>query len=223
MDTTVSSPIQQGTSADSSYCRAALYSALAVGFRAPGQETIARLLSQEGADVPAYVAAIVDNQNTLASRVLKLVTVKESSLLSLVASYQRLFGHTALGVVSPYETEYGNEALFQQPQEMGDLAGFYRAFGPRLDTTEHERLDHISCECEFMLFLALKEVYALEHNDMAMLEETRKASRLFLRVSPKITMYNDTVIAYGQDGKEIFRTTVEEPVYVRPHTYANSI
>ncbi len=39
----------------------------------------------------------------------------------------------------------------------------------------------------------------------------------------KITIYNDTVIAYGQDGKEIFRTTVEEPIYVRPDKHANSI
>jgi hypothetical protein len=29
------------------------------------------------------------------------------------------------------------------------------------------------------------------------------------RCAGKITTYNDTVIAYGQDGKEIFRTTVE--------------
>src|SRR5215475_7147063 len=39
----------------------------------------------------------------------------------------------------------------------------------------------------------------------------------------KITLYNDTVIAYGQDGKEIFRTRVEEPVHVRPNKHANSI
>jgi putative dimethyl sulfoxide reductase chaperone len=181
MNTIVSPPTLQGTSADFSYCRAALYSALAVGFHTPGQEVIGRLLSPEGVDVLACAAAVVDDQNNLASRVLKLAAVKESSLWLLVASYQRLFGHTAHGVVSPYETEYGNEALFQQPQEMGDLAGFYRAFGLRLNTAEHERLDHISCECEFMLFLVLKEAYALEHNDTVMLQETRRASRLFLR------------------------------------------
>ena len=39
----------------------------------------------------------------------------------------------------------------------------------------------------------------------------------------KITLYNDTAIAYGQDGKEIFRTTVEEPLHVRPAQHANSI
>ncbi|HBH96636.1 MAG TPA: nitrate oxidoreductase subunit beta [Candidatus Omnitrophica bacterium] len=39
----------------------------------------------------------------------------------------------------------------------------------------------------------------------------------------KITVYNDTVIAYGQTGKEIFRTTVDEPIHVRPAKHANSI
>jgi nitrate reductase beta subunit len=39
----------------------------------------------------------------------------------------------------------------------------------------------------------------------------------------KITLYNDTVIAYGKQGEELFRTTVEEPVHVRPAKHANSI
>ncbi len=39
----------------------------------------------------------------------------------------------------------------------------------------------------------------------------------------KFEMYNDTVIAFNRNGKEMFRTTVEEPVYVRPAVHANSI
>ncbi len=39
----------------------------------------------------------------------------------------------------------------------------------------------------------------------------------------KFELYNDTVVAYRENGKEIFRTTVEEPVYVRPDKHANSI
>ena len=37
------------------------------------------------------------------------------------------------------------------------------------------------------------------------------------------TLYNDTVIAFGKSGQEIFRTTIEEPVFVRPNRHANSI
>lgn len=183
MNASLSSPSLHDTSADLSYNRATLYGALALGFRPPSQETVERLLSREGTEFLARAAAMLDEHPTrdLARRALKLAAVRGQLLPSLAASYARLFGHTAHGIVSPYETEYGDEALFQQPQEMGDLAGFYRAFGLTLNAAAHERLDHVSCECEFMCFLALKEAYALEHDDSAMLEETRKASRLFLR------------------------------------------
>ncbi len=43
------------------------------------------------------------------------------------------------------------------------------------------------------------------------------------RFGKKFTLWNDTVIAYGKDGRELFRTTVEEPIYVRPPQHANSI
>jgi putative dimethyl sulfoxide reductase chaperone len=103
------------------------------------------------------------------------------SLITLTEAHQQLFGHTARGGVPPYETEYGAEALFQQPQEMGDLMGFYNAFGLTVNIEARERPDHVSSECEFLSFLALKEAYALEHEEAAMLAETRKAERLFLR------------------------------------------
>jgi nitrate reductase beta subunit len=39
----------------------------------------------------------------------------------------------------------------------------------------------------------------------------------------KTELYNDTVIAFDQKGKEIFRTTIEEPFHVRPEGHQNSI
>jgi TorA maturation chaperone TorD len=39
----------------------------------------------------------------------------------------------------------------------------------------------MSSECEFLLVLGRKEAYAIERDDPAMLEETRRATRLFLR------------------------------------------
>ena len=38
-----------------------------------------------------------------------------------------------------------------------------------------------------------------------------------------ISLYNDTVIAFGKEGQELFRTTIEEPLHVRPAAHANSI
>jgi hypothetical protein len=139
---------------DSAYCRATLYSALALGFRPPTDEAIGRLATPQNAAALGEAAAMLDADGKLGL----------ASLVQAVA-----------------ETEYGNEALFQQPQEMGDLMGFYEAFGLTFRVEEHERCDHISCEWEFLSFLALKEAYALDHQDLEMLEETRKATRLFLR------------------------------------------
>lgn len=163
-------------------CRATLYGALALGFRPPTEETVERLVSDQGATALAEAADILDANGAAKLRpaVLFLAADKET-LSALSHSYRCLFGHTARGPVPPYETEYGAEALFQQPHELGDLSGFYLTFGLTLNPAEHERSDHVSCECEFLSFLYLKEAYALEMGDLSMLEEVRKATRLFLR------------------------------------------
>jgi nitrate reductase beta subunit len=43
------------------------------------------------------------------------------------------------------------------------------------------------------------------------------------RFGKKFEMFNDTIIAYGKNGDELFRTTVEEPIHVRPDKHYNSI
>jgi DMSO reductase family type II enzyme chaperone len=169
---------------DLALCRSILYEALALGFRPPTEETVSRLASKEGTAALADAVAILDEAwgTGLAHLVLRLpVSPFPPSVEILEASFRHLFGHTARGKVSPYETEYGEDSLFQPPQEMSDLGGFYQAFGLTLRPAEHERIDHIACECEFMLFLARKEAYALVQSEDAMLEETRRATRLFLR------------------------------------------
>ncbi len=67
--------------------------------------------------------------------------------------------------ISPYETEYITEKLSRKPFELSDIAGFYRAFGLRVNEVmrNKEALDHISIELEFMAILEWKEQYALEN------------------------------------------------------------
>jgi TorA maturation chaperone TorD len=171
---------------DLALCRSALYEALALGFRPPTAETMKRLVLEYHNLALVEIATMLEaNSSTpkkenLAFRVRKLSQCSDARNLEfLETSYRYLFGHTAHPKVPPYETEYGQEALFQQPQELADIAGFIGAFGLKLNTCE--RLDHISCECEFLSFMTRKEAHALEQNDAAMLEETRKAERLFLK------------------------------------------
>jgi DMSO reductase family type II enzyme chaperone len=172
------------TEVDIALCRSILYEALALGFRPPTAETMERLVSPNAVNALADAVAVLDSAwntdlATLARRFPGSAVLP--SLEALLAWHRRLFGHTARGGVPPYETEYGEDSLFQPSQEMSDLGGFYQAFGLTIRPSEHERIDHISCECEFMLFLARKEAYALVQGDTSMLEETRRASRLFLR------------------------------------------
>ncbi len=103
------------------------------------------------------------------------------ALGELRLEYDRLFGHTARGRITPYETEYGADSTWAPQREMSDLGAFLRAFGlvPRGDA--HERLDHVATECELMLVLARKEAHALERGEPVMLAVTRKAARDFLR------------------------------------------
>jgi TorA maturation chaperone TorD len=171
---------------DMALCRSAIYEALALGFRLPTVATVERLVFEFQNRALAEIAAMLqpnsqhEKVESLASRIRQLsCCVDARELESLQISHRRLFGHTAHPKAPPYETEYGEEALFQQPQELGDLAGFYSAFGLKMNA--FERVDHISCECEFLAFLTRKEAYALEQSDAEMLETTRGAQRLFLK------------------------------------------
>ncbi len=183
MSTTEANIAQAPRDIDLSYCRAAVYSALALGFLPPTGETLARLLTDESRACLARAAALLHPECAadLVFSIEALSQAEDSRNAALPSRYRLLFGHTARGEIAPYETEYGNEALFQQPQELGDLMGFYRAFGLAMKPGKHERPDHISCEFEFLMFLALKEAYALEQNERDMAAETRKAEKSFLR------------------------------------------
>jgi TorA-specific chaperone len=174
---------QERNDLDAAYCRAALYSALAIGFQAPTAETLARLLTAESRSSLISAANLLypSGEPDLISIIEVFPNSSDEGLTAISAHHRELFGHTVRGPIPPYETEYGNEALFQLPHELGDLMGFYNAFGLILKPGQHERADHIGCECEFLMFLALKENYALEHENQEMLAETQKAEKLFLR------------------------------------------
>lgn len=168
---------------DLAFCRATLYSAIGLGFAIPSEQSIRRLGGSDDAGALADAAALLDptEEADLVSCVAAVCQAAKTTSECLLPCHRALFGHTARGTVPPYETEYGHEALFQQPQELSDLMGFYNAFGLALKHGQRERPDHLSCECEFLAFLALKEAYALEHQDPEMAAETRKAQKLFLR------------------------------------------
>ena len=180
---------------DLALARSVLYGAVARAFQRPRPGTIDALASSGAQRALRDAAHLLDSDRPRTRRLLpavrQLTRASEGTLLGdLVSAYNRLFGHTARGPVCPYETEYGSTALFQQPQALADIAGSYRAFGMRTNGVVEERVDHIGCESEFMMFLAMKEAYTIEAlvekqgaervACRQTLEETRKAGGLFL-------------------------------------------
>jgi TorA maturation chaperone TorD len=95
--------------------------------------------------------------------------------------HRRVFSNVISLDAPPYETLFGNEHVFQQSHTMGDIAGYYKAFGLELAEVVHERLDHLSVELEFLHFLAYKESYALCHDGEEKLQIVVDAEKKFMK------------------------------------------
>lgn len=99
------------------------------------------------------------------------------------AEHRAIFGHVVAHGCPPYETEFGRRHVFGQSQELGDIRGFYEAFGVR-PRRGGERPDHVACELEFLALLALKEAIAVAGADDQRQELCRDAARHFLQDHP---------------------------------------
>ncbi len=94
--------------------------------------------------------------------------------------HRTIFGHVVAHGCPPYETEFGRRHVFGQSQELGDIRGFYEAFGVR-PRAGGERPDHLACELEFLALLSLKEAVAAAAGDETHVEVCRAAARSFLQ------------------------------------------
>ncbi|GAB4349848.1 MAG: hypothetical protein Kow0099_33080 [Candidatus Abyssubacteria bacterium] len=76
------------------------------------------------------------------------------------AEYHSLLG--SCGSVSPYESTYqADQGVRDKGAVLGDVAGFYQAFGFESSRELLEAPDHISVELAFLSYLKLKAAYAL--------------------------------------------------------------
>src|SRR5262245_34816223 len=167
---------------DQALARAVLCRALQRGLTLPGAAACqTRVRSESRQALRAAAAVLDDGDGAVRHAVAAPGPMDGASLETLRQRHEAIFGHTLRGAVCPYETEHGREALFQQGQELADIAGYYLAFGLRPPDGGAERVDHIACELEFLQLLALKEAYALESDDAEMLAVTRDAWRSFMR------------------------------------------
>jgi len=177
------------TAIDEALARSVLYHALTRGLRPPAEG--AALFSHEGGAAVRAAAAFLDARDASGEPLSPAVEAfcgHAASAADRLAGHARLFGHSR-GLVCPFETEYGAEGAFRQPQELADIAGTYLAFGLKPPEGGDERVDHAACECEFMDFLARKEAFALgsqrasadEQEPRERREAVQGAARGFLR------------------------------------------
>jgi len=156
--------------------------ALRFGLQPPTEESARALFSPEGRRALERAAIHLDRgEDALRAAAADLARLPVPTVEDLAAGHAKLFGHTLRGAVCPYETEYGRGEPFLQAHELADISGSYLAFGLRAREVRGERPDHIVCEFEYLEFLCLKEIHALEGGDQDMVEVTRRALRCFLR------------------------------------------
>ncbi len=176
---------------DVALARAVLYQAVTFGLRPPAPKSARTPFDAAAPETLRAAATLLDAQAPSGEALLPAVETFGALAPSPAdrgTAHARLFGHSR-GLVCPFETEYGAEGAFRQPQELADIAGSYLAFGLKSPEGGDERVDHAACECEFMGFLARKEAFGLSalhtSGDQAVAREqlatVQAAARGFLR------------------------------------------
>ncbi len=155
--------------------QADLLLALARAFAAPGPSLLMDLREVAAAADELVAAAGAREPATLsASLRAAAAEVEAGGLEAFAAEHQRLF---ACGVVCPlHETGFVRR---DKGNVLGDIAGFYRAFGLTLREEQHERLDHLTAELEFLALLLLMLARAQEDGRDEQVEVTFGAAQAF--------------------------------------------
>lgn len=165
--------------------RSAMYQVLSACFLYPTEKNLSILKSpdfQEHENELILCYEGIDDGVEL-RRCLKEVQdlFRVTNIETLQGIYHRIVGHTMSKECPLYETQYGAAHVYQQVHELGDIQGFYKAFGLDISDLEKERCDHISVELEFMHFLLYKQAYALENHGDEKAQICVDAQKKFLK------------------------------------------
>ncbi len=181
-----------------SLARQSLYRFSALSLLDPRAGCWERLAELRESDLLTRAAALVRNEPAAKAETLapgerplseldpaRVLSALPDSQSALNAEFEKTFGLLVSNACPPHEMEYINHKFtFQQSHTLGDISGFYHAFGFTLSTEHPERPDHISLELEFMALLLGLERQAMENADPKGLEHAeicREAQARFLR------------------------------------------
>ena len=164
--------------------RARVYRALAGLFREPDADSLGRARELELPELCLALQRLAEDSDLVAEAVALCDLFDGIELDGLRSDHHDAFDESSGTRCAPTEMDQ----LDGRPQlemtrtfEMADVAGFYKAFGVQVDPSG-VRVDHITCELEFMNLLAVKESIALqEEGDGEHARICRDASRSFLR------------------------------------------
>jgi TorA maturation chaperone TorD len=129
---------------------AAVWRLLSLGFTAPAEQTLAEV--ETLAD--ALMHASPERELFAISQAVRTATPDVHS-----TQFAALFQGSVR--VPPYEGSYELDPI-RQGRQMADVAAFYRAFGADTHGPVAERPDFVGCELEFLSFLELRRLRALE-------------------------------------------------------------
>ena len=129
---------------------AALWRLLSLGFAPPTADRVA--------EVEALAGALAEIESTPELDAV-LAAIRSTELDDLSGQFSALFRGTVL--VPPYEGSYEADPI-RQGRQMADVAAFYRAFGAEAHGPSADRPDFVACELEFLSFLELRSMTAVE-------------------------------------------------------------
>lgn len=147
--------------------RSTLYGAVSSLFSDPGCEKFSMLLTPiiQGGILDACFQLDEDEslkKSKLSNSFQKLlIKLDKSNMEKISGEYVNVFGHTLSKKTAPYALEHlKNSDVFFRTQKLADLNAFYRAFAMEVESIE--RADHIATQTEFLSFILLKELLAIE-------------------------------------------------------------
>jgi DMSO reductase family type II enzyme chaperone len=174
--TTQTVETRQAQAARRALARSAGYQVLSQATVYPSKEVVSALREE---DLPQARTAVDILGQAFSDRLEALAKEMQVDATQLQTEHRKIFTHILSLDCPPCETVYTSRQIFEETQELSDIAGFYRAFG--LELAERERLDHISVELEFMQFLTFKEAYAQLNDGPAKARLCREAQRKFVQ------------------------------------------
>lgn len=158
--------------------RARVYRFLAQAFAYPDAAGLRTLLEEDLP--PAARAAEVFGEEIAAALSAAGHRLAHAEARTVAENFERIFTHVMSVDWPPYETAYTSKGVFQQANDLADIAGFCAAYGVEVSDTANEPPDHVSVELEFMHLLACKEAHALRNHTVEQADACREDARRFL-------------------------------------------